>query len=160
MIVFEDKISALIDLLPLIDGFKTHFYWGKDGNDVNVFLNNVDQPYPFVFLTGGIETANQKLSEVSRSCRFILACQEPDQSKMNDVRLLNSYKNILNPLAERMIELFDVSSISRLTNGYKLQRIPNYSESGKNAQIDKWDVIVLECDLVINDNCLKPIVWD
>lgn len=160
MIVFEDKISLLIDLLPEINTFKTQFYWGKDGKDVNRYLASKDQPYPFVFLTTGVERSSGNFFEVIRDCKFILACQEFDIDKMNDQRLLNSYKDFLNPLASYMIEVFDISNISRIVDGYRLQRIPNYSDSNNLPQIDKWDVIVLEMDLVINNNCLKPIVWD
>ncbi|MEZ7496467.1 hypothetical protein QO206_13295 [Leeuwenhoekiella aequorea] len=161
MIVFEDRIEDLINLIPNINGFKTHFYWGKDGKDVNRYLVSNDSPYPFVFLTQGTERGDVSAKEVLRDCRFILACQEFDLDKMNDQRLLDSYKDFLNPLAAYMLELFDVSTISRINEGkYRLKRVPNYSESNENPQIDKWDVIVLELELVLNNNCLKPIVWE
>jgi hypothetical protein len=160
MIVFEERIEQLIGQVPLIETFKTHFYWGNGSKDVNLYLTLSDQPYPFVFLTTGQETSKGNFKETRRNCKFIIACQEEITDKINTQRMLDSYRNVLNPLADYMIEIFDTSSISRLNNGYKLQRIPNYSDkTGENYAIAKWDVILLEVDLSINDNCLNNIQW-
>lgn len=158
MIIFEDRIEQLINLMPTIEGYKTQFYWGKDGTDLNLFISeNKGKSYPLVYLVTSPETSKGNFSEVSRKCKLVLFVQELKVSKLNTYRMLNSYANFLNPMAAYLIEIFDTSSVSRLSDGYKLQRIPNYSESGKNAQIDKLDAIVLDVDLSINDNCLFPL---
>lgn len=158
MINFENRVEQLINEIPLIQGFKTKFYWGKDGVDLNLFLSEFkEKSYPLIYLVTSQETSKGNFSEARRRCKFVLFVQELKPSLLNTSRMLKSYADFLNPLAAYFIEALDISSISRLNDGYKLQRVPNYSESGKNAQIDKLDAIVIEVDLSISNNCLIPL---
>mgnify|MGYP001482987261 CR=1 FL=1 len=160
MIVFETRIKELVAQLPQIDGFENHFYWGNSGQELNKYLAVESQPYPLIYLTSGYESSQGDFKEVSRNCTFIIAVREKELDLLNISRLEKSYKTYLNPLADYFIQLLDSSSISRLRNGYKLRRIPNYSEANENSQIDLWDVIELQCEVVLNSNCLKPYTWE
>jgi len=160
MIIFEDGIKALIDRIESIDGFAPNFYWAKDANDVNAYLVLKDQPYPVIILQTGKDKSEVKgdgqYNEITRNAKFVLAVRELDASMLNNDRWESSYKNFLNPLLERFLEQLNFSSITRLPNGYSASRVPNYSDASKNAQIDLWDAVELECEIIMNNNCLIP----
>lgn len=175
MIIFEERIQELISVLPPITegegesakAFPVNFYWAKDIKDVNLYLSKKNQPYPLIILVRSPEKLkNRVCSEVTRKSRFILATAERDINKLNTERWQSSYKNILNPLADTFLEALESSSISRLHDDLELDRVPNYADvsmqAGKDLenQIDIWDTIVLDCTVSINDNCLKPLIWE
>lgn len=157
MIVFEERIQSIVDSLPQIDGFDVNFEWVKDSVDVNRYLALDSQPYPIIFLLTGKEKSvfkyENEYQEINRNCRFILATRELDVSLINSQR--TSYVNVLNPLLEEFLELLDSSNISRMPNGFEQEKVPNYNQGGENGQIDIWDAIVLDVELVINSNCLN-----
>lgn len=166
MIVFEDRIMEIVDLLPgHVEGqnsFPINFYWAKDLQDVNQYLSvKKDGKYPLIILVRGREQHDSRYaSEITRKCRFIIACREPDIKKLNTSRWESSYKNTLNPVTKRWLEALTVSSITRLHEGFEIERVPNYADADAENQIDIWDTVVLDCTVSINDNCLKTIKWE
>ena len=164
MIIFEERIQELISITPKVGNFTTNFYWAKDMNDVNQYLKLKDQKYPLIILVRSPEKHKHfGAEEITRDCRFILATAERDVNKLNTTRWESSYKNVLNPLAENFLLALDSSTISRLHEGFKLDRVPNYAEAKAEYrktenQIDIWDTIVLDCTVSINNNCLKPLI--
>jgi len=169
MIIFEERTQELISILPPhkkgvlpnIELFPINFYWAKNSQDVNQYLKVKGQPYPLIILVRSPEKLPNRLSEeVTRKCRFILAVAEPDTSLLNDARWETSYKDVLNPLAENFLYALESSTISRLHDNIEIDRVPNYADADKNNQIDIWDVIIIDCHLSFNNNCLKPLVWE
>lgn len=165
MIVFEDRIVELVNMLPDHEegdnSFPINFYWAKDQNDVNKYLQQKYQKYPLIILVRGREQHKYRsANEITRDCRFIIAVAERDISKLNTSRWDSSYKNSLNPVTKRFIEALDVSTISRLHEDFEIERVPNYADADAENQIDIWDTVVLDCTVSINDNCLKPIIWE
>lgn len=167
MIIFEERIQEIISLLPAhtegeapnVRTFPVNFYWAKDMKDVNQYLKLKDQKYPLIILVRSPEKLKNRLSEeVTRDCRFILATAERNIEKLNTERWQSSYKNVLNPLAEKFLEAIETSTISRLHDNFKLDRVPNYVDASPDQMIDIWDTIVIDCTVSINNNCLKPLI--
>jgi hypothetical protein len=169
MIIFEERTQELVFVLPPnIRGegvnaisFPINFYWAKDSKEVNQYLKLKDRPYPLIILVRSPEKLKNRLSEeVTRKCRFILAVSEPNTDLLNTDRWESSYKAVLNPLAENFLYALEASTISRLHDDFGLDRVPNYAEADKNNQIDIWDVVVIDCTVSFNNNCLKPLIWE
>lgn len=162
MIFYPDRIGEIVGLLPTLGGFEVNFYPAKDSNDVNQYLSLKDQPYPLIImvLKNPSKYKDRNTFEISREVRFVLAVAEKDRNKLNTDRWNASYKNWLNPLAEKWLEALEVSTISRLHEGFELMEVPNYADASEHNQIDIWDTIVIDCTVSINNNCLKPITWE
>jgi len=159
MIVFEDGIEAIINQMPEMGGFAINFHWG-DQDELNRYIALKGQPYPIVWLVSGNETHDDRNEEVTRDCRFIIAVREIQTDKLNDYRLKNSFTNWLNPLTERLIEGLKKSKLTDIPErNYKIEKHPNYSDSGKNKTIDLWDAITIDCKVTMINNCQNTIKW-
>mgnify|MGYP003650608321 CR=1 FL=1 len=159
MIVFEDGIQELVEQIPAIDGFTPSFHWGSQ-DELNRYIALKEQPYPLVWLVSGNETHSTKDGEITRDCRFIVAVRELEHDQLNDYRLKKSFLNFLDPLAARVVEGLQKLSITSLPDeSFRIQKYPNYSESGENKTIDLWDAITIDCKVQMIDNCIKQIKW-
>lgn len=159
MIVFEDGIEELVSQIPAIDGFTPNFHWGNQ-DELNRYIALKDQPYPIIWLVSGNETHSTKDGEITRDCRFIVAVRETEVNKLNDYRLKKSFFNFLNPLSDKLIEGLQKFNITSMPDqNYRLEKHPNYSESGKNKTIDMWDAVTIDCKVTMVDNCIKQIKW-
>jgi hypothetical protein len=161
MIVFEDGIEAIVNQIPLIDGFKPNFHWGNR-DELTRWIGLQQQPYPIVWLVAGKEKHSEKgLKYVTRDCSFILATRNLEEDQLNDIRLRSSFDMILIPLADRLIEGVTKSNTTSLNRQeYSFNKHPHYAErEGKNKTIDLWDAATIDCSITMNSNTQKTIVW-
>ena len=166
MIVFEDGIEALVNQIPLIDGFKPNFHWG-DQSELTRYIALKPQPYPIVWLVSGSEEQDLKgRTEAHRNCKFILATRNLEESELNDVRLRGSFDTVLIPLAKRLVEGLTKFSITSIDDQkFTLTKFPHYAERVNtrskevNKTIDFWDAVTIDCSITMNTNCQNTIQW-
>ena len=165
MIVTEERIKDIIAQIPyMIMKIQLHrkpsFHWG-DEKELNRYLKmKKDESYPLVWLLPGKEVFRTD-GTVRRKCEFIIATRETRTELFNTERYEKSYRIVLNPLAEYLMEGLQTSSVSHFTSDeWSLFRHPNYSvDEKKNGTIDLWDAIKLICEVEFNNNCLNTIEW-
>jgi hypothetical protein len=167
MIVLEERLKELFDLLPEIQiksqlSRKPVFSWGRK-EELNRYIETEkSDSYPLIWLLQPqSETHNRLAKRVTQNVILILATLETRKDLFNQQRWQGSYKNVLNPLAEYVIQALENSSITRLQDSTNITILkePNYSDSGKNGTIDEWDALRIECEVEFNDNCLNTIKW-
>lgn len=167
MIVVEDKLRDLFTQIPDIQvnentSTKPFFGWGKK-EELNKYVLKTDAEvlYPLIWLLPTKDDYNRAAELVEKRLILIIATRETNIEYYNTTRLEYSFKTVLNPLSEYVIQALENSSITRVidSTGIEIFKEPNYSDSGENATIDKWDAIRLELDVEFNDNCLKTIKW-
>lgn len=167
MIVLEERLKELFALLPEIQinsqvSKQPIFSWGRK-EELNRYIETYkSDSYPLIWLLQPqSETHNRLAKRVTQNVILILATLETRDELFNQQRWQGSYKSVLNPLAEYVIQALENSSITRLEDSTNITILkePNYSESDKNGAIDKWDALRIECEVEFNDNCLNTIKW-
>lgn len=167
MIVVEERLQELFSQIPEIqlnsnNSNKPFFGWGKK-EELNRYILNTDEKvlYPLIWLLPSEDTQNILSEYATRQAVFILATRETRDELYNPQRYQGSYKNILNPLTSYVIQALQNSSITRIINldEIKVFKEPNYSDQEKNATIDEWDTVRIECNVEINNNCLNTLKW-
>ena len=71
-----------------------------------------------------------------------------------------TYKPILLPLLDNVIDLFKKANTVSFDFNYKITKFPNYSDTEQgedNKFVDIWDAIKLEITLNFNNKCLRAI---
>lgn len=166
MIVFEERLKGIFDLLPNIqvnqsNSRKPSFSWGKKDDLNRYIMKNKNASYPLIWLLPSVDTYNLLSDRVTRNVILIVATLETREDLYNEQRYKGSFKTVLNPLANYILQGLQGSSISRITNpnDISILKEPNYSDTGENATIDKWDALRIECNVEINNNCLNLIKW-
>lgn len=167
MIVVEERLAELFAQLPEIQINPTNlnkpfFSWGKK-EELNRYVLKTDDSvlYPLIWLLPTKDDYNRAAELVEKRLILIIATREIRTELYNPQRYKGSFEQVLNPLSEYVIQALENSSTTRVidSTGIEIFKEPNYSDSGENATIDKWDAIRLELDVEFNDNCLKTIKW-
>ena len=167
MIVVEERLTELFAQLPEIQINPTNlnkpfFSWGKK-EELNRYVEKTEENvlYPLIWQLPTEESYN-RLSELTETkLILIVATRETRGELYNPQRWEGSFKQVLNPLAEYIIQALENGSTTRIIDidDISIFKEPNYSDNSENGVIDKWDAIRLECNVEFNDNCLKTIKW-
>lgn len=167
MIISEYRIRDLVAEFPAIqinaDISRTpNFHWGNKKELIKYLKLKKDDSYPLIWLLPGAESKNESdLTRVIRDCTFILAHLEIQEDLFNSQRYDKSYRFVLDPLADTLIQALNGSSISRLTDTtYTLTKFPNYSNeeiADQNGTVALWDAIRITCTVEFNNFCLKDL---
>jgi hypothetical protein len=164
-IVIEDRLEEIFSYLTPItsndlQAFMPIFKVG-DQKELISFFNQSETltNYPLIWLDMPyIENHyNQKKVEVDVS--LILAV-ETNGSMLNSERMDKTYKPILLPLLDNVIDLFKKANTVSFDFNYKITKFPNYSDTEQgeeNKFVDIWDAIKLEITLNFNNKCLRAI---
>lgn len=166
MIVVEERLEELFNLIPEIQINSSNlkkpvFSWGKK-EELNRWVEAYkSDTYPLIWLLPENESHNTFANRVTRRLVLILATLETRTELFNKQRYQGSYKSVLNPLTDYVIQALQKSSITRLVNANDVSvfKEPNYSERDENGSIDKWDAVRIECEVEISNNCLTSIKW-
>jgi hypothetical protein len=166
MIVVEERIKEVLENLPIIEidfkgvptPFKHVFDWGSS-EDLNIFLSQEKKIYPLIWLeTGFAETHNSSKSEVSVSLSFKIATYGLDNSLLNQVRLKETFQNVLFPTLENIRKSFERSNIVALDGtDWNITKFYNYGTGSKTETTDVWDALKFDVSLIINNDCIKQV---
>jgi len=166
MIVVEESLKELFNLIPDIQlnssvTRKPIFSWGKQ-EELNRWVETYkSDTYPLIWLLPEVDTHNVLSDQATRRVILILATLETRKDLFNQQRWQGSYKSILNPLTDYVIQALQNSSITNIVNSNEIQvfKEPNYSNREENGCIDQWDALRIECEVVFYNNCLTDIKW-
>ena len=109
--------------------------------------NNRQKMYPLAWylMPNELEYTETK---ASGSFTFLIA-HNSQPLYLNDQRFKIIYDDTLFPYMESILKMFEKSRYIIPAKEYRITEFPNYSESGKNVQIDCWDALRLIIDLEI-----------
>lgn len=172
MIIVEDILEEIVNQIPAIKlnpdlSAKPKFGHG-DLKELNKWLqaalddNNKDI-YPLVWLF--IEDNDYDLSGqvVEREVKIIIAVRESDKTLLNKDRFKKSFKFVLNPMAQFIIEGLKTSTATTVTSDkISVGRFTDLSDAEKgevSQTIDKWDAVKITADVEFTNNCLNKITW-
>jgi len=174
-IVIEDKLEAIFGLIPSWTFTKpdntvvtvnkpTYDYGGFE--EYNALLKEKkDSIYPLIFQRLTTENQDYKAKDGSIEIELILAKNNKRTELRNPTRWKTSYKNILMPLVDYVVQTLSKSRIISWDNTYTLDKYPNYSVNNDtkdtNQVIDIIDVVVFKATIKITGNvCVdKQIIY-
>ncbi|WP_424493893.1 hypothetical protein [Salinimicrobium sp. GXAS 041] len=162
MIVVEERIYEILNQLPAVDGDKPVYAWG-DLKHLNKWIKlkreAEDPTYPLIYQTSKKETQDIRKKLVTTPWEIVIATQNTNTSLTNDERWALSFRNVLNPIAERIAEGFDKSGIINWEGVVDLERFGNFGEGNEHFTVDIWDAITFKATITINNKCLNKIQW-
>lgn len=163
MIVIEDKLEAIVNQIPVIDvsGVEVSSYFGYGSEEeLNRYIKNSESNnYPLVWLLQNSETQDLTQKLATKNVSIIVATLEERLELSFKQRYGASFKYILNPLVNYVLQGLRNSSVSRLvSNEVTITKFPNYTQE-EGTVIDKWDAIRIDAEVEFNNNCLRDIKW-
>jgi len=167
-IVVEDRLKEIFDYLPDMVGADTNSYTpvfkAGDEHELLAFFNQSqgNTNYPLIWLELPFKEDHknhnrQKLEVLNLS--LILAV-ETNSSMVYSERLETTFKTILYPLLDNILDVMRVSNTLSYDGNFSITKFANYSDAqiGIDGEFaDIWDAIKLEVDVIINDDCLREI---
>jgi len=138
------------------------YHWGGQ-DDLNLYMKQESgNTTPLIWLVQGSKDEMQA-GDLTRDIKLILAKSSEHKTSMNPIVWDTEFVNFLNPLLENVIKALERSGVTQPEGRkYSVYREANYSEyerEGKTKTIDHWNVIILECTLLLNENfqCINTI---
>ena len=153
MIIIEDMLTADVETMNAIQmnssvSKKPSFHSG-DELELNRYLAlKKDAAYPLIWLLPEEEDHIRYMKAVRRNCTFIIATKETRSELFNNERFANSYKIILNPVAEAFEKLLHKYEI---IGDVKIFKRPNYSNSNKNGTTELWDALTIKVEVIFSE---------
>lgn len=165
-IVVEEVLSDIFNLIPdreysyakgddtvTVHVPKPKYYFG-DAKECNAIIKKRGENiYPLIFQTSISEDQDNRSGNVTTDLVLVLAHRNTRIDLLNTQRWATSYKNILMPLVENVLQALSESGWVRFDGTYTLEKVPNYSETpanDKNAFIDIVDAIILSATITLN----------
>lgn len=173
VLVPEEILEAMFGLIPANSFTKrdnvvvpvnapTYDYGGFE--EYNALIKEQgDKIYPLIFQRLTRVSENDKAYEATFDIELILAKNNKRTELRNPTRWRTSYKNILIPLLNDILQCFNESKVIRWDGTYDIERHPNYSvnndDKTDNAVIDIIDVIVMNATItVLGKPCLNKSI--
>lgn len=160
MIVIESRLNEIFNQLPEIDGFKPVYKWGDEFHlikQLQLYSDANRSIYPLIYQTSKGSKQNKYTKEATTSLELVLACRNTEVSLTNEQRWEMSYKNILYPVVENIVNSIILSGIATFNGEYDIEEFPNYGNGRLTETKDIWDALTLKCSITLNANCVKQI---
>lgn len=175
MIVIEDRFEEMFDILPLMSNanssttndFKVSFGVGDDKELMSYLIANKNKNvYPLIWLIQPYIEKHSKSKVELSNIQFILAV-ETNIQMLNKERLDSTFKNVLIPLYDNVIQLFTKSNIFNFDEYHDVLKKPNYyneklpgvreslKSTEQNKTITPWDAIRITVSGTLNSNCFN-----
>ena len=165
-VIVEDRLKEMFAYLPTMLGADANLYpvvfKSGDQKELLAFFQQSQGKtnYPLLWLEMPYQEKhiNRKRVDVDR-LSLILAV-ETNAEILNSERLENTFKPILYPLLDRVLDVFTVSNTLDYDSNFEIMKFSNYSDQAEGEAgtfADIWDAIKLTLDVSINDNCLREI---
>lgn len=162
MIIVQDILAKGFDMMPEVRGFKATYNWGTKEHLLRVlelFQKNSQSPYPLIYQVSNSSQQNFYTKETEVRLELILAVRETDVSMLNEVRWEKNYKQLLYPVLNNIVTLFEKGASFQWDGIGTPYEFPNYGEGNQNYTIDLWDALRFETTITLNDKCLKQIIF-
>lgn len=164
MIVPEEILRAIVATMPAIQinaNYSNNPQFG-DGDDMelNRWLKlKKEAAYPLIWLLPNKEKHLNYGVECDRECQFVIATRETNKDLYNAERYQKSFKVVLLPVCENLINALKVSSVTDLiSTDWEIIKAPNYTKNDKNATIDLWDALKLTVKVKFKELCNNDII--
>lgn len=154
MIIVENRLIEAFDMLPEIGGIKPTYRWGNEEHLLKLlelFSKSNATPYPLIYQVTNEDEPNNVNTEVD--LKLILAVRNIDTALLNENRWAMTYKDVLFPLAQNIITVFNKSGIFLWNGQYKLYKFPNYGNGKENFTTDIWDALRIDTNIKITTYC-------
>ena len=169
MIIIEDRFEEALSYLPEMYGlnssstetFKPTFMYG-DEQELIMYLklfSESSEIYPIIWLIQPYKEKHKGKRVYLDNISFVLATST-NRNMLNKDRMESTFKKILIPLYDNMMEIFKYCNTIDLAETNNVIKYPGYKniDGDKNRTVAIWDAIKLDLSCSINDNCLKPII--
>lgn len=165
-IIVEDRLKEILDQLPAMQNkdlvsFQPVFKAGDHKELLAFFKQSQGKTnYPLIWLDMPYleEHINRNIVKLDRAS-FILAVETSPEMVYSE-RIDTTFKSVLFPLLDNIIDLFRVSNVISYDNNFEITKFGNYSEQEQGDEAgftDIWDAIKLTMNITINDKCLRTI---
>jgi hypothetical protein len=161
-----ESLRAIFDYLPEHVGLDTNSYpivfKAGDQKELLAFFaqSKGKTNYPLIWLDMPFDEKHYNRKRVKcDELVFILAVETNSQMLFSE-RLETTFKNVLYPLLDSVLDAFNQASTLSSKLDYRIVLFGNYSEQAEGLEgefVDIWDVIKLSISIEINDNCLREI---
>jgi len=159
--IIEEKLNAIFDQLPEIDGFKPVYHFGDEIEFNRFILKSQKSIYPLIWQLIKEESDDDLKEKVTTDLEFFIAMRNLETDMFNTVRWETSYKNVLTPMYQNIKKAFKQSGIIKSDFNFGVLKQPNYSQidnNDKNKTIDIIDVIFVRLPATeITNGCIKTI---
>lgn len=162
MIVPEERLNEVFSQLPAILGDSPVYSWGNEQHLdrwVKQKTTVGENTYPLIYQISKSEDHSRAEKTVQVSWEAVIATQNPNVNLFNDERWTLSFKNVLNPLVDYMLEGFDYAGFILVDDKFSIERYGNYGEN-ENFTIDIWDAIYFRATLLIHNDCVGTITFN
>ena len=176
MIVTESTLEGIFDQIPairlsdIVGAKKPKFSYGDRLELIKFLMTKGDESYPLIWLLTSPNSPHEKHynsgHQCSRQCEFILATRETTKDMLSNERFNSSFKYVLNPLQDYVIQGITAANETRLLEDvYYSGRYFDISvaENAEESEyIDLWDAIKIKADIefiYVKDNCKNTIKW-
>ena len=162
MIVEEQILKDIFSQLPAINGFTSKFSWGNE-NALNLHLSQIKNTnkYPLIWLIESVGDVDLLKQELERPIKLIIAKESSHKTNTNPIIWETEFETVLNPMLSNIVIALEKSGITSIKdNKYKISRLSNYTENGKETKaIDNWNVIIFEAIVIFKGKrgCIKTI---
>lgn len=164
-IIVEDRLEELFDYLPeqVVNSvsYKPVFKVGDEEDLLAFFKQSKGKTnYPLVWLQMPYLEEHKNRTKVELTGLSFILAVETNAAMLNDERMTKTFKPLLYPLLNNILDVFRVGNIITYDGDFTITKFSNFSdeeEIEKGEFVDIWDVIKLTIDLVIDDSCLREI---
>ena len=175
MIIVEDRFEEMFDVLPSMsnkhvcdkESFKPTFGAGDDKELMSFLIKHKGESiYPLIWLVQPYIENHSKVKVNLNRISIILAV-ETNTSMLNRERMKTTYNQVLIPLYDNIIELFNKSNTFNFKEDHDVVKYPYYSNeklpgnretlksSEMNKTISPWDAMKITISGSFNNNCFS-----
>lgn len=148
--------------IPANEGYQPNYDWGNElhlNQLIRLYHNDNENPYPLIYNISNVTSQDSKKELASYdNLSLILATRNTCTELVNPQRWATSYKNILFPLANNIVTLFEKNAIFQWTGEFELLEFPNYGENDENMTTDIWDALRIDTSITINNQCTTKYI--
>lgn len=175
MIIPEDKLDTIISTIPAlsfndrVDTRSPSFGWGDKFELIKYLMKHGDNNYPLIWLLNSKQDHIENDTLCIRKCDFVISTKETRKDLLANERYNLSFKYILNPVADYLVQGVNSSQTTRIMESkFSMTRYVDYSYNENEANpyreqeafsIDLWDAILLSMEIEFNNLNQNTIKW-
>jgi len=161
-----DRLTEIFAQFPQMAGADTNLYKpvfkAGDQKELLAFFaqSQGNSNYPLIWLDMPYEEQHFNRKRVKIDRMILILAVETNSQMLFSERLDTTFKNVLYPLLDRVLDVFTVANTITYNSDFNIALFGNYSDQAEGTEgefIDIWDVIKLTIDVEINDTCLRTI---
>lgn len=140
------------------------YKWGDElhlNKLIKLYQNDRKNPYPLIYNVSNKYSIEGRREYINYNpLSLVIATRNANTDWHNGNRWATSYKEVLFPVVDLIVQLFKKGQIFQWDGEFTLYEFPNYGNGKENETTDIWDALRLDTRIIINDKCLQPILFD